>query len=206
MKKLILVFVIVCGALAPFACTRPSPMPVSPQPTPITTPVCAMTPLSLIPSVLTVTVTLVPVYTATPTPTPQGVSASPTPSPIYISGTPLPAPPFASSTPSVSYPNSPFGGTVLRTTADWQAFYGTVPIPSDLDFNTEMVLIQSFPGCCWGTAGFANVCATSTEVEVTLSYSPWIGPDVCYAFCERLEGVIVPKSNLPIIVTTVITN
>lgn len=204
MKKTLFVSAIIFLSLAPLACKRGLPVSPTvsptPTPTPITTPVCGFISLSNIN--ITPLPTLVPALTVTPVPT-YTVYPSVTPNPT-LSLTPV-FYPFGP-TPSVSYPNTPFGGGIIRTTADWQAEYGTTPIPTGLNLNTQMVLLQAFPGCCYGTAGFANVCETSTEVQVTLVYTPWTGPDQCYAICEQVQAIVVPKSNLPVVVTEVITN
>ena len=138
--------------------------------------------------------------TATPTPTwnPANPTPTPTPTGIILWFNPV-------LTPTVTYPNMPFSGTIIRNLTDWTATYGATPPPAGLNFATQMILIQSFPACCYGTAGFQNVCLTATQLEVTLFYRPAWGPVRCYLACNQLIPIVVPQTNLPVVVTEIDT-
>ena len=190
MKKMILMIVIFLPLLAPFACQKKYEIPSAPipattptfTPTPLTTPVCGFTPfpnnafaLSPVPTLAVTTVITSYTPTITPSPVPTAV---------------------------ISYPNPPgvFSGptTVLRTLAQFQAFFGNWVPP--VDFNTQMVLEAALPVGCSVTDRITGVCEGPTQITVNLTQSspnPY-GPQ-CNEQGVGFFPIAVNQSDLPIV-------
>lgn len=197
MKKVVLVSAILFLALSPLACYKNyhvAALPAkafTPTPTATLTPVCGYSvapvsnPLTPFP---TVEVFWKPV---TPTPTWND-------GPVTGFGSGTTFPPMTP-TPSVIETHDLFTGTVIRTLADWQTYYGSATPP--VDFNTLMLLIYVENRCCLGGQTITSVCETSDEVQLTITIIPAIN---CWAICLEYGAVAVPQSDLPVYVTQII--
>jgi hypothetical protein len=67
-----------------------------------------------------------------------------------------------------------------------------------VDFNTQMVLINTFPSCCSGSTSITDVCERASEIDLIL-YRSAGAP--CNMVCYRSQSIVIPKSNLPIYIT-----
>jgi|GEM_PF-1956243 len=246
MKKVLLqLLVLSVLGLAPWACKPypllPIPSPAGPSTstptftnTPVLSPTITVTPTNTSTSTSTPTANLAFTSTATPTITSTSTPFPPVGTQTFVStpgcgfttvtvATPIvPASPFYPSLTPLPTPtnNYPLMGQnlVIRSLADWQAYYGSTSAPAPpVDFNSQMLIINlgvvngntiagggtfvpinpSIQSVCWDNNQITISCTlflkgTCGPIQITPGLTP-TPPNWIYA----PTAVVVPLSNLP---------
>ena len=100
---------------------------------------------------------------------------------------------------------------VVRSTADWQAFWGTSSPPaSPVDFNTQMlIIVENYGICPVRTASILGVCEDTNQVSVSVkdpdhtSYNSMCAGPLYLGY--HVSAVAVNNSNLPVTWTVTTT-
>jgi hypothetical protein len=198
------------SVLAPASVYTPTVTPIPNSPTFTATPTATLASSNSPTITATPNQTLIPyncgAYNLVMVPTPGGnVSSLPT--------APLPGGGFPIS--EATY--------VIRTLANWQTYCGSTTITPPVDFNTQMLIINSqiVPfGWCGGNVAFTGVCQGPSQVTIGVNLTdgmagtgygespppipitPGITP-IPTPIPYRIEAIAVANSNLPVVLEVV---
>lgn len=100
--------------------------------------------------------------------------------------------------------------TVLRSLADWQAYYETWDSPSNVpappvDFTSQMLIVYGVNTSCDMTVySVSSVCEGPDQVTISVTVTDSITCYECYAISHTYLplAVAVPQSNLPVVMDT----
>lgn len=168
MKKILLTLLLLFMALLPLACTKPIFLP--PIPAPPFTP------------------TFTPTVTSTSTP----VCVNYIPTTTFGGGVTYTLNPMETPV-AFPYINRTF---VIQDLTEWQALFGSTPVPTGLDFTSQMVVGANLIKFCGLGDDLIGVCEDSTQVTVNILRSTAV--PYCNFTVSNFEMVIVPKSSLPV--------